>query len=256
MSKINDVVSWVMKEDKILKLQKADKTYDISDEVAKFLDGKGLFDKLEDQAVEVEIDESKGQDGTITRLTLSGNKEESKSEPEKAEEPKTEQSVNSDYVTKEMTVAGVSVKNAGVTFKEEDKVWYTLDSTVDAQKFKDECTKKTIEVTIASQDKGNDVIKGYVLKEEEKTDKEKDTDEPSMTGKDAFYRVKQLENQVRYLREEKAESFEAQASVNSANQAVSGMTNIHDDPEKVLNVIERIAIKNFAVIQKLKTKKE
>lgn len=260
MNKINDVVSWTMKEDKILKLEKVNKTYDISDEVAKFLESKDLFNKLDDQAVEVEIDEStaskdeEGTSGLITRLTLSDGKAKTETQ-EEVKEANPVDTPSDGLVVKELTVGGVSVDKSGVIFKEEENVWYTLDSTIDAQKFKDECTKKIVEVTIAPQEKGNDVIKGYILKEEEK--KEEPPKEPSQINKnDAFYRIKQLENQVRYLKEEKSESFEAQASVNSANQTVSGMVNPDSKPDFVLKLIERIAKHNFAIMQELKTKKE
>lgn len=266
MSKINDVVSWTMKEDKILKLEKINKTYDISDEVAKFLESKDLFNKLDDQIVEVEIDESiaskdeEGTSGLITRLTLSDGKAKTETKEESKKDEMSFDGTSSDaesLVIKELTVGGVSVDKSGVIFKEEENIWYTLDSTINAQKFKDECTKKVVEVTIAPQEKGNDIIKGYILKEEEKKEESKDkTENTFKNGKDDFYRIKTLENQVRYLKEEKSESFEVQASVNSANQTVSGMVNPDSKPDFVLKLIERIAEHNFAIMQKLKTKKE
>ncbi len=270
MSKVIDKVAWVMgdPDDKLIKLEEAGKTYDISDVVYEYLKKANLLESLEDKNVEVEVDEStvekddSSTSGTITKLIVLKEGEEPKKEETKKEEPVASAKEESGLVVKEVTVAGVSVAKGGVKLKEdkENKVWYTLDSTISPNKFKDECTGKMIEITVLPQEKGNDVIKGYVIKEEdkkeEKKEEKKDTDEPKINKNDAFYRIKQLENQVRYLKEEKSESFEAQAAVNSANQAVSGMKDIHNDPEKLLRTIEKIAEKNFEVIQKLKTKKE
>jgi hypothetical protein len=235
MSKLNDVVSWVIKDDKIIKLQNSGKVFDISDEVFNYLDKAGLFDKLEDKPVEVEVDETKGQDGTVTRLKLSdGKAEEPKSENASPAENKAEVSDQSKLVVKEMTVGGVSVDKAGVIFKDEDKVWYTLDSTLNAQKFKDECTKKVVEVTIAPQEKGNDVIKGYVLKEEEKKD------EPKESGKKSYKGT--------------GNSIEAQAAMKAANVITSNMVDKDSKPDFVEKLITRIAEHNFKTIQDLKNK--
>lgn len=256
MSKEQYTVSWVMGgNDKIIKFKEPDETFDIAEDVFKYLESKELITKLEDTKVEVEIDKAQGQNGTVTFLKLLDNNQT----VEPKEETKTTSNDTADSATnlivKEMTVGGVSVEKAGVIFKDEEKVWYTLDSTINAQKFKDECTKKVVQVTIAPQEKGNDVIKSYILKEEDKKDNpEKEPETSSSNGKDAFYRIKQLENQVRYLKEEKAESFEAQASVNSANQTVSGMVTPDSKPDFVLKLIERIAKHNFAIMRELKKK--
>lgn len=255
MSKITDTVSWCMEEEKIVKLEKLNKTFDLDEKVVAILIKKGISDKLEDKKVEVEIDESQGENGIITFLKVV---EETKTETKKVKkDTTTDNAETTNLITKEITVGGVSVEKAGVVDKD-TKIWFTLDSTINAQKFKDECTKKTVQITVAPQEKGNDVIKSYVLKEEEqKETKEEGKSKNSYSNnKDDFYRIKELERNVRFLKEEKSQSFEAQASVNSANQAVSGMVSIHDDPEKVLRTIEKIAEKNYEIIQKLKTKKE
>lgn len=241
MSKVQDVVSWVMKDDKILKLQNTGQTYDISDEVANCLEKANLYDTLEDKDVEVEIDEKQGQDGTIIRLEIV--KDSAKSEPKDERPPETEPSecppVGNDLIVKELTVGGVSVAKAGVIFKEEENVWYTLDSTIVPQKFKDECTKKVVEVTIAPQEKGNDVIKGYILKEEEK--KEEQKEETQKTYKKSYNADMQT-------------SIEAQASMNSANRIVQAMVDKDTKPDFVEKLITRIAQHNFKTIQDLKNK--
>lgn len=240
MSKVQDVVAWVMEDDKILKLEKASKTYDLSDEVVNYLKKADLFSKLEDQNVEVEIDETKGQSGMITRLKVTDGKVETKKEEEKVEEGEhidTPPEARG-LVVKELTVGGVSVDKSGVIFKEEENVWYTLDSTINAQKFKDECTKKKIEVSITRQEKGNDVIKGYVVKEEEKKEEPKDK---QTTSKKSYNNDMQ-------------KSIEAQASVNSANRVAQAMVTKDSSPEEVLKIITKVAEHNFKTIQNLKSK--
>jgi len=68
MSKVTDTVSWIMAEEKIIKLKELNKTYDLSDKVNTNLEKNDLFDKLEDKKVEVEIDENEGENGLITFL--------------------------------------------------------------------------------------------------------------------------------------------------------------------------------------------
>lgn len=237
MAKFQDKIGWVMSEDKILKLQKKNETYDIADVVYEFLKNKGLLDSLEDKDVEVEIDETQGQTGVITYLKLIDNVKESKSEKDII---KNEQQ-NINLQTKEVTVAGVAVEKKGVIFKEEKNVWYTLDSTINAQEFKEKCSKKQIMVTIAKQDKGNDVIKSYILKEEKEDPKQQPEELVNNSSKSSY------SNDVQ-------KSIEAQASVNSANELVSKMTDILNDPQKVLTTITRIAEHNFKTIQDLKNR--
>ena len=247
MSKVTDVVSWVMKGDDIIKLEKAGKTYDISDAVAKFLESKGLFDKLEDKTVDVEIDESTASGepgesaGTITRLNLSDGKAvEPKKEEFKKEEAKAEQPVANDHglVVKTITVGGVSVPKESAVDKE-TKTWYNLDSTIDAQKFKDECTGNKVEITVLPQEKGNDVIKGYnLIKEEKKEDEPKDTGKE--TGKKTYKGT--------------GNSIEAQAATKAACVVTCQMVDTLNDPAKVLSTITKIAQHNFKTIQDLKNK--
>jgi len=233
MSKIQDVVSWVMPDDKILKLEKKNETYDISDKVFEYLKGQNLLETLEDKAVEVEIDESQGQSGVITHLSLSDSKSDPKNERPPETEPQDCPPDTQGLVVKEITVGGVSVEKSGVVDKD-TKTWYTLDSTISAQAFKDECTKKVVEITIAPQEKGNDIIKGYILKVEDKKD------EP----------VKETKKYTNST----GNSIEAQASVKSANVITSQMVDKDTKPEFVEKLITRIARHNFKTIQELKNK--
>jgi len=252
MKKVQGKVLWVMPDDKIIKVENT--VYDIDDKVYEYLKGKNLLDTLENKSVDVEIDETKGQTGFITRLVILDTTEKKETEVKKEEPKKSEKVVESGLVTKEITVGGVAVDKAGVVDKE-TKIWYTLDSTINAQEFKDKCTKKTIEVTIAPQEKGNAVIKSYTLKAEEvKQPEEQEKSEPKINNNDAFYRIKELERQVRFLENQKTESFEAQNAVNGANIVVAQMKEILLDPQAVLRTITKIAEHNFKTIQDLKNK--
>jgi len=239
MAKFTDTVAWVMEDDAILKVKDKGVVYDIDKKVIDYLASKEItLESLVNKSIEIEVNEKEGQNGLITKIILSSTKKE---EP-KQEEKRVEKSVESSsgLTVKELTVKGVSVAKASVTFVEEDKVWYTLDSTINAQEFKDNCTRQKIEVSIVKQEKGNDVIKGYVLKAEPKKDPIQKAEE-TVAKKSAYTTDVQ-------------KSIEAQASVNSANEVVSHMTDILLDPQKVLTTITKIAEHNFKLIQELKNK--
>lgn len=232
MSKVNDIVSWIMIDDKILKLQKKNETYDISDKVFDYLKGKNLLETLEDKTVEVEIDEKQGQTGVITHLALSDSKEP---EPKKEEIKTVTPPVESGLAVKEVTVGGVSAKG-GVKLKEdkENDTWYDLDSTIDIQKFKKECTGKVVELTVAPQDKGNDVIKGYILKEEKKEEPKEESTKKSYNNT--------------------GNSIEAQASLKCAKAIVASMVTPDSKPDFVLSLITKISQHAYQTIQDLKNK--
>lgn len=240
MITVTDKVMWYMESDKMMKIGEGKKNvYDLEDKVIEFMKSKGLNteENIKGKTVTIEIDETRGQSGYITKLVVSDAKEEPKTEP-KAEEKTDTASASTDVelYTKEIVVGGVSVERKGVNDKS-TKTWYTLDSTINAQEFKDKCTKKTVEVTVMKTVEGNDVIKSYVLKDEDTPP----ASEPVKSSKSQYTTDVQR-------------SIEAQASVNSANELVANMTDILNEPEKVLKAIETIAEHNFKVIQKLKTK--
>jgi hypothetical protein len=243
MSKQLYTVAWSMKEDKILKLVETDKSYDVSDKVDTYLKGQDLYDKLDDKKVEVEIDESKIQKdmdkhgGEITHLKLADG--HSKSNPKSETKKEIDTNTPVDGIVKELTVHGVSVAKSGVKFKEDDN-WFTLDKSIDAKTFKEECTKKKVQVTIVNAERGNDVVTSYIVCEDNIPEENKE--EPKEQVKKNSYT-----NDVQ-------KSIEAQASVNSANEVVSHMIEILLDPQKVLSTITKIAEHNFSVIQSLKNK--
>jgi hypothetical protein len=231
MSKIKDVVSWIMQDEPLLKLKNADETYDIKENVFEVIKKKKLYEK-EDFPVEVEIDKNEGENGLIIYLIeIDSNKQvESKDATKSVSDDK-------DNVIKELTVHGVSVAKKGVIFKEEEKVWYTLDDSINAQVFKDECTGKTIEVIVVPTENGNDIIKGFTKKEEEK-----DENPEEESGKE-----KRKYNNA-------SNSIEAQASLKCAKVIVASMVDKDSKPDFVLKLITRIAEHAYKTIQDLKNK--
>ena len=139
-------------------------------------------------------------------------------------------------------MAGVSVNNKGVTFKEEEKVWYTLDDSIDPQTFKDTCTKQVIEVSIKTTEKGNDVIVSFTCKAEDTTP-ESSTD----TQKSESPQGKKQYNTA-------GKSIEAQASLKCAKVIVASMVDKDSKPEFVLKLITKIAEHSHQVLQDLKNK--
>lgn len=238
MSKLKDTVAWIMLDESVLKLSKTDKVFDLDCKVLEFIKKQELSEDGGFE-VEVEVDESKGENGTIVRLTTGEAKKESKKTESKKEVEK-EGVADADTVvfseTKELTVAGVSVKNKGVTFKEEDGVWYTLDDSINAEEFKNGFTKKTVKVAIQETEKGNDVIKAVELVEAQKgkvTNKSTSTDSYEVNTQ---------------------KSIEAQVAVEHAQILVAKLVEckVVADVDEVNELIEKRAKRNYGLMQELK----
>lgn len=232
MTELIDIVSWVLPSEKMLKLEKTGETYDISDNLFISLEKGGILDKLENQEVTIKID-----DGAITFLECL-NSGTTKEVAKENTETTSEEPYNKDNIVKELTVNGVSVAKKGVIFKEEENVWYTLDDSIDAEEFKFMCTKKVVEVYIQETDKGNDVIKGFTVKQVEKKEDEENKD----TGKQ-----KPTYNNT-------SNSIEAQASMKSAYTIVASMVDKDSKPDFVLKLITTIAKHSYKTLQDLKKK--
>lgn len=237
MSKEKMTVSWIMPDEPLLKLKEPDETYDIQENVYKFIQDKKLHEK-EDFVVEVEIDKNQGENGTITHLKEVGGSEAPK---EEAKTESKEETPSEDLVVKELTVNGVSVEKKSVIFKEEDKVWYTLDDSINAQEFKDKYTRKTVEISVRQTDQGNDIVVGFTAKEEDVSKDTDKSDEPTQEKRKTNSNPMQL-------------SIEAQASVNSANRVAQAMVTSESKPDDVKLIITTIAKHNFQTIQDLKNK--
>ena len=237
MSKEKLTVSWIMIDEPLLKLKEPDETYDIAENVFNFIKENKLHEK-DDFVAEVEIDKNEGENGTITYLKEVGGTTQN-AEVTPTEEAPVDVQQAENLIVKELTVGGVSVAKKGVIFKEEDKVWYTLDDSIDAQEFKDKYTKRVVEVSIKSTEQGNDIIMSFTVKDDTPVE---DTEKSTSQGKQ-----KTNGNAMQV-------SIEAQASVNSANRLVAGLFDANTKPNDILKNITLIAQHNFQTIQDLKNK--
>lgn len=240
-------IEWIMADEPLLKLKEPDETYDIEEKVYKFIKDNKLDDK-EDFQVEVKIDKTQGENGLITDLQEVGGTSSSTTEaPKETGEESTEtiNTGNENLIVKELIVNGVSVDKKSVKFTvdKDNDTWYNLDDSINAQEFKDKCTRKTLEVSIRLNDQGNDVIVGYTVKE--KTDTPKDEEEKSKKSSKNSYSNGANATQL---------SIEAQASINSANRVAQAMITSESKPDDVKKIIRKIAEFNFDLIQEFKNK--
>ena len=239
MGKEKFTVSWIMADEPLLKLKEPDETYDIAKDVFKFIQENKLHEK-EDFQVEVEIDKNQGDNGTVTYLKEVGGSAPTETPKEEAKTD-TSNSQSEDLIVKELTVSGVSVAEKGVIFKEEEKVWYTLDDSINAQEFKDKYTRKTVEVSIRQTDEGNDVITAFTVKEEDTSSK--DTKNSGTSQQKSKFNGNMIQK-----------SIEAQASMNSACRVAQAILTKDSLPENAEKIIKRISEYNFQMIQDLKNK--
>lgn len=239
MGKEKFTVSWIMADEPLLKLKEPDETYDIAEDVFKFIQENKLHEK-EDFQVEVEITKNEGGGGLITSLKEVGGSAstETPKEEVKADSANTP---SDNLMVKELTVSGVGVEKKGVIFKEEANVWYTLDDSIDAQEFKDKYTKRIVEVSIRQTDEGNDIITAFTVKEEDTSSKDTKNSGTSQQ------KSKSNSNMMQ-------KSIEAQASMKSAYTIVASMVTSESKPDFVKRLITGIAEHSYEILQKLKNK--
>ena len=242
MSKDKFTVSWIMPGEPLLKFKEPDKTYDIAEDVYKFIKDNKLDTREDEFLVEAEIDESEGENGTVTSLKEVNGSTKSTDSKDEAKSSTTNSEIENLNVL-ELTVNGVSVGKKAVKFKEDkdNDTWYTLDDSINAQEFKDKYTRKTVEISVQVVENGNDIIKAFTVKEED-TLKETEKDEPS------------TQNKKKYNNNATQVSIEAQASVNSANRVAQAMITSDSKPDDVKKIIRKIAEFNFELIQEFKNK--
>ena len=245
-------IAWIMADEPLLKLKEPDETYDIAEDVYKFIKDNKL-DEREDFQVEVVINkEEDGENGNgiITLLKevggTTGSATEAPKEEVKEESAQTDNTSsptpNEDLIVKELIVNGVSVvkKSVKFTVDKDNDIWYNLDESINVQEFKDKCTRKTLEVSIRPTDQGNDVIVGFTIKEEEK-DTSKGEGEKDQEPRKSNGNMTQ-------------KSIEAQASINSANRVAQAMITPDSKPDDVKKIIRKVAEFNFELIQEFKNK--
>jgi len=224
-------LKWVMTDDKIIRFTEIEEPCDMTDAVAKVdFEKAGM---VSGSKLTVEFDKD---NKTVIFLTLVKGVEAPKQE--KKEEPKAQESAPKQELTgntKVLTVGGLSPKYRGITFKEEKDVWYDVVNEIGIENLDKMGIGKgsLVELTIADAEgkSKNKRIVGIKLAEKKETpkenkptdtrndfDKEKtqDTTSDVVTEKDAFYRIKELERTIRYMKDEKQASIEAQGAVQRA----------------------------------------
>jgi len=222
-------VKWVVPEDKIIKFENDENAKYLNDAVVANLEKYPL---QQGDKVEATIDETDPLKPTITFLKKS-------TDTQTQTESKTEEAPSSNTDTKEFTISGISVKNNGVIFKEEENVWYTMEESVTGSlESKGIAKGDIVKISIQSTAQGkNDIITNIDKLQNEQTSKETKNDYSSKS------------------KNEMQNSIEAQASVNSANRVVAGLVSTGTvDKVKALELITDIANHNFALIQTLKSK--
>lgn len=272
-------LKWVMVVDKTLRFHEDTTALDISDAVP-VANYSGL---VKGDKVEVTIEKN-----VITSIHKVEAKQEIK-EPELPKPEVKEEEKPSDSTKQLLTVAKIYDKTRGILFVEEKDKWYSLAKFIDMKVMKENGVVVGAKVTIATE-KGeketyNDVVVAINTiqveekqKETPKNDYEKEpgynpppqveskpenpTPPPPevKSEKDAFYRIKQLENQVRFLQEEKTKSIEIQGSVDRAFNLV-GKSLQGQDPDLLIKnmdtikkTIRELAEYSFKTVQELKGK--
>lgn len=223
-------IKWLMQEDKIVKFEEVDETYDISDPVAKF-----DFEKAGVKAhskVTVKIDRDQGDHGMVVFMTKSKNTGSSST-----------QSSGSGVIK---TVKAYGLKyNGSLLFTDNEKQWYSCNKSIDKDslsQYKD----KTVEVQIKEGPEGGKYVNSIKLV---------DGGQPQSSSN-----TTSSKNSFSNSSDPKQSSIEAQACVNSANTTVSRLfagkfdANKAEDGVLVKTLIDSIAKKNWELVQELKKK--
>ena len=238
-------VKWIIQDEKIIRFKESDKTYDISDAVAAFDFAKAGV--KEGTGVKVKIDPAIGDNGTVVFMTKNAGQTETK--VEKGTDPVLPPEVKSDAKEMVKTIEYMTSKTQGVKFTDNKDKWYKLTEGLTVDILATQGIKKgsnvIITTTPSENPKQNERIDTIALI----IDKEKDTvaekapevttgnaqpasvpcldveykTEGVVTERDAFYRLKQAENRIRYLENNQQVSIEAQGAVERAYTVVAAM---------------------------------
>ena len=185
------------------------------------------------------------------------SEEKPKSQPEPVKEQKGQETPSK----RELTVSAVAGNKKVVKFLEiNDSGWIQVSENIQAQDYK--------VIGLVAKNKVRVLIVDNTIVEIENTPQKNIQDviseEPKKeeasysNNKDQFYRIKQLENQVRFLENNKQDSIEAQSAVNAANELVGRISaSLESKPpaSKIIEMLEVISEANFLLIQKFKEKK-
>jgi len=233
ITEVSKVVKWTMLQDKMIKFENEEDPHELSDDVQKFLqNNKTVLNENDEVRMGTEVKVTFDSDNKVVeRITVEKTQEVTKTE--EVNDSETDLSVPSF----EGTIAGVSVKNKGVIFKEKEGMWFTLSDDIDAQDIKDTMQGRTVEIRYTPVDNGNDIIEHIELIETE---------------------VEENKNVFNNVGNETGRSFEAQASVEQAiffyAQILKGqkVETLLENEKKINQLIDDRAQENFNLIQKFK----
>lgn len=257
---------WIDPDGRIIKFEGMEDHLDISDQVAQIdFDRAGVTGGT---LVSVKIDPSIGDKGTVVFMTKSKNAQsDSKAEPEVTQEENTETS-------NIYTVNGISFKNRGIIFAENDGVWYTLADSINLDDIKKDVPKGSkVEVVISDEKKGKNYIVTSIVpvknikeniettKSEEKAETDNKYKPEPVTEKDVFYKLKAAENWIAKLEKDQQNSIEAQGARNVAYQLVSASLQgqapevLVKNKEVIKTLITDLAKHAYKTVQELKNTK-
>lgn len=237
LEKVELTIKWHMMDDddKVIKFEDREVTYEVTNAVKEFIKSKNISQSAKVN-VEIDPDGSEDEAGLIERIEVieDNASAEQTQEPEPEPETTSENSETKGNV-KRLTVNGVSVEKKGIIFKEEEKVWYTLSDSIDANNVKDVMTGKLVEVSIEKTDEGNDVIDSIELVpvSEEQSSNSYDQGKPDSSIQ---------------------ASIESQVALEHASLIVSKTVDKDTTPETIETRIRRLSEFNYQVIQDLKKK--
>lgn len=258
-------VKWVQVKDRFVRFHECEKPNDVAENV-------DISWLMENDKVNVQI-----TDGIVTYLAVLDNKTDVQKLSALNAEIKGENTVEQTYTIKGMH----SKKGGAVIFKEVENVWYSPAKSVNLSAFnKGDVVKVVIEpakgksnATITSMTKVEKKVPEPVVETPAtetwsgtsggvttilKTTSSSYTRPAPENEKDAFYRVKQLENQVAYLQTEKQNSIEVQSSVNNAVAVVASMVQglapevVVKNQDVLKKLITEFATHNYTEVQRLK----
>jgi hypothetical protein len=225
-------VKWLMQEDKIVKFEEINDTFDISGPVAEF-----DFDRAGVKAgtkVTVKIDKDLGDHGTVVFMAKSKNPGASSSSSAPAS--------SGNGVIK--TVKAYGQKYSGsLLFTDNENEWYTCDKSIGVDnlpQYKDQ----TVEITEGLTSKNKKIVKTIKIVEG------RTTSSSSQSNSKNTYTVTGDARQT---------SIEAQACMNHANITVATLfagkfdANNQADGTLVKTLIKSIAKENWKIIQELKS---
>lgn len=223
-------IKWYMADDKIIKFEEIDETFDISDKVAEFdFEKAGIKNGSK---VSVKIDRNQGDHGMVVFMTKSKGSSNSYSNK-----------LTSSSGGEVKTVKAYGLKyNGSLLFTDNDKEWYSCDKSIGVDniaQYKDQ----QVEISTRTTEKGKKVVTSI------KVCQNKSSQSVSQPKND--YSNK---NNV----DIKQNSIEAQASVNHANVTVATLfagkfdATSQDDGNIVKSLIKTLAKNNWEIIQELK----